>query len=362
MSSGTQSITTVLYPGQLSNDLGPHSPPINGRRVLSIELEPRAQANFDYPPHQDLETRVLAIEQKIIENIKEIVAEDIRAVPSERIDSVVFGPTRLFQPRKEICQALVGLLPNHLTIYAGWEETANVRDFDVLQHQWTDLQSLYLQDICDDVELPALFSQISSLTLNCCCGLEFIPPGGATRLKHLRIRENDAFRMFRMAFDGNPDLATSLEVLDVESMNGHDRLSASELEDSLKRCMKLRELRLAVGYHNGLDATLASCIPSSVEKLDLKFSRSLPFLQSFDDRIDRAKDSSWLPLLASFQMSIDAKSKVAESSEYCPFSSDVSKEPTFQLSVESFDLAFETKRKALYDVLRYTRPQIELIS
>ncbi|KAF8962404.1 hypothetical protein BDZ97DRAFT_1111482 [Flammula alnicola] len=178
--------------------------------------------------------------------------------------------------------------------------------------------------------------------------------------QHFRIQENDAFHMFMMTFDGNPGIAASLEVLDVESMDGNDFAQASELEDRFKRCPNLRELRLAVGHHYGLDANLASCIPSSVEKLDLKFSRSLPFLQSFDDWIDRAKDSSWLPHLASFHMSIDAKSKVAESQTYNPPLPDVAQTPIPQISVESFDVAFKTKRMALYDLLKSTRPKIHL--
>ncbi|KAF8962400.1 hypothetical protein BDZ97DRAFT_2076399 [Flammula alnicola] len=366
--SRNQSATTILCTAQLSNDLWPHVLHINGRRILSIELEPRPselQGIFVYPSQEDTG---LSPEQKIIEKIKQIVAEDIQAIPSERIDSVVIGSTSGTSPTEEMCQALGGLSPNHLTISSDRLEEANFANLKVLQHQWTDLQTLHLMYLCqyieDSNELPTIFSQISSLTLSFCCSFNFIPPGGTTRLKHLRTQENGAFDMFMTAFDENPALAETLEVLDVESTNGCDftQFGFEELQDRLERCTNLRELRLVVGHHHGLDAILASYIPSSVEKLSVKCSRSLPFLHNFDNWIDHAKDASWLPRLESFQMSIDAKGEIAESQKYYDFAPSVSKTPLPKLSVEEFDLAFEAKRKALYDMLRSTRPNMELIS
>ncbi|KAF8962395.1 hypothetical protein BDZ97DRAFT_1759257 [Flammula alnicola] len=368
--SGKQLVTTILYTAQLSNDLEwPDRPPTNGTRILSIELEPRTQApGGGFIHHPSDRGPSLSTAQKIIEKIKQIVAEDKQAIPSERIDSVRIGPTDGSEPTKEMCLALGGLSPRHLTIHAGWNEEAEFADLTVLQPQWTDLQNLRLESICQDIadssELPLIFSQISSLMLNHCCSFNFIPPGGATNLKHLRIIENDSFDMFMMAFDGNTALAETLEVLDVESTNGCDfthAFDSEDVSDRLQRCTNLRELRLAVGHHDGMDTILASCIPSSVEKVVLKFSRSLPFLQSFDDWIDHAKNTSWLPRLGSFHMSIDAESKVAELQEYRTASPDVAKTPIPHLSVQSFDLAFAAKRKTLYDLLKSTRPKIDLI-
>ncbi|KAF8962394.1 hypothetical protein BDZ97DRAFT_1824861 [Flammula alnicola] len=369
--SGKQSVTTILYNAQLSNNLGRDSPPTNGRHILSIELGPRtpqaAGGGFAYSSDSERDAS-RSIEQKIIEQINQLVAQDKQAVPSERIDSVRIGPTDGNEPTKEMCQALGGLSPSHLTIHAGWDEEANFVHLNDLQHRWIHLQSLSVQGQCrsvaDSSELPIIFSQISSLTLSYCCAFNFIPPGGTTNLKHLRIEENDAFDMFIMAFDGNPALAETLEVLDLESTNGCDFALGFEPEDlrnRLTRCTNLRELRLAVGHQDGLDTNLASYIPSSVEKVVLTFSRSIPFLANFDDWIDHAKDTSWLPRLKSFHMTIDTKSKVSESQEPRSFSSDV-KEPIHQLSVASFDLAFEAKRKELYELLRSTRPRVDLIS
>ena len=184
-----------------------------------------------------------------------------------------------------------------------------------LQHHWNGLVTLTLAGILDHDFMgspPDMFSRISSLTLELCFGLNFIPPS-ATRLKHVRILENNACDIFAHAIDHNPYFPQVLEVLEIESTTSCDfsyMYEPQDFRDRLQKCTNLREFRFAAGYLYGLDTDLASYIPPSVEKLTLSFTRSLPFLDDFDDWIKHASDLTCLPHLQSFQVTIDPTSRV----------------------------------------------------
>jgi hypothetical protein len=135
------------------------------------------------------------------------------------------------------------------------------------KHQWNELESLTLRNICDDDFMersPNVLSQIYSLTLGHCCGKGYFPryPRGLKSLCH-------AFR------------------------------------DRLQRCTNLRDFSFAAGYPDSLDTDLASYIPQSVEKLTLRFTRSFPFLYGIDDWTKHASHRTWLPHLKSFQLTIE---------------------------------------------------------
>ena len=117
---------------------------------------------------------------------------------------------------------------------------------------------------------------------------------------------------------------------------------------------------MAASHGNNLDTDLASYrgIPSSVEKLTLQFTHSL---HDIDDWTKNALDKTWLPLLKSFQLTIDRESRVGglEDEKSLEWTRNLENRPR-EFSPEAFDMEFEKKRHVLYDVLKYSRPFIDL--
>lgn len=206
-----------------------------------------------------------------------------------------------------------------------------------------------------------------SLTLDHCSGLDFLPHA-ATRLRHLRIFENNACDIFIHAVNHNPHFAQILEVLEIASTNPYDfsHYTPQDFRDCIRKCANLREFRVAAGYRDSLDTDLASYIPPPVEKLALRFTRSLPFLHDLDDWINYgSSDQTWLPRLKSFQLTIDPESCVGglEGEVVRPWPREWMQKlenPPQELTPEAFDMEFEERRTALYDVLKSTRPSIDL--
>ena len=100
----------------------------------------------------------------------------------------------------------------------------------------------------NDGNSPSVFSRISSLTLDHCCGCN-IPPA-ASRLGHLRILENSACDMFIYAVDHtDPHFAQVLEVLEITSTNGCDLYyhRPQDFRDRIRKCTNLREFRAVAG-------------------------------------------------------------------------------------------------------------------
>jgi hypothetical protein len=302
--------------------------------------------------------------------VKQLVKEDRRKAPSERIDSVVWYTLLPEEPTAGMWRVLDGLSPKHLELFASTEyEDCYIKTLNSLRRQWNDLESLTLHNICEPdfmKHAPKVFSRISSLTLNHCSGTEHFPPD-VTHLKHLRLLENNSCDMFSYAVDNFPNLAKGLEVLEIKSTNGDDFLDIYDPQDfreRLRKCTKLRQFRFAANYPNSLDIDLASYIPSSVQNLSLRFTRSLPFLHDIDNWIERASDRTWLPHLKSFQLTVDPESRVGG------LEGDVTslewtrnlENPPRKFSPEAFDVEFEEKRRVLYDVLKSNRWFIELLT
>ncbi|KAF8906820.1 hypothetical protein CPB84DRAFT_1769745 [Gymnopilus junonius] len=156
------------------------------------------------------------------------------------------------------------------------------------------------------------WSRIMSLSLELCYMHNLVLPH-ATRLKDLHIIENNACDIFCHAVDSkrNSGLAKQLEVLEIRTKNGHDLESIYTprgFRRRLKKCTNLREFTFAAGMKNGLDVRLTEYISNSVEELTLEFSRSLPFLRESYEWVESAADSTWLPRLKSFKMTVDPKS------------------------------------------------------
>jgi hypothetical protein len=174
--------------------------------------------------------------------------------------------------------------------------------------------------------------------------------------------------MFGNAVDNIPsNMTNGLEVLEIESTNGCDFACAydpQDFRDRLQKSTNLSEFRLAASYRDSLDTDLASYIPPYVEKLTLRFTRSLPFLHDIDDWIMHACDRTWLPYLRSFQLTVDPESCVrglegdVKSGQWTRILENRPRE----LSPEAFDREFERKRGVLYAVLKSCRPEIDLLT
>ena len=171
--------------------------------------------------------------------------------------------------------------------------------------------------------------------------------------------------MFSYGVDHVLNLTKVLEVLEIESTTRCDFANIyypQDFKDRLRKCTNIREFRLAASYGNNLDTDLASYIPSSVEKLTLQFTRSLPFLHDIDDWTKHALDKTWLLLLKSFQLTIDRESRVGgleDDEKSLEWTRNLENRPR-EFSPEAFDMEFEKKRRVLYDVLKYSRPFIDL--
>lgn len=302
--------------------------------------------------------------QMMLKKLRQFVKEDMRKPLSERIDSVVWY---LDPPPAGMWQVLDGLSPKHLEL---WElQDCDIDSLNTLQHQWNQLESLTLRNVsnCDLMtHVPKIFSQISSLTLDRCNGPDYCLTA-VTHLKQLRILENDACNVFCYGVDNVQNLTKVLEVLEIETTNGCDFAFVyvpREFRDRLRKCRHLREFRLAASYPDSLDTNLASYIPSSVEKLSLRFTRSLPFLHNINGWIKHASDGTWLPHLKSFQLTVDPKSRVGGLEgdvKSVHWTRDLENPPR-NFSAKAFDMEFENRRRVLYDVLKLNRPSIELLT
>ena len=356
---------------------------IGGKHILWVDLEDLKYGqgevvHYYYYSVDMISTKwhrldgVLTMIRKLemMNKLKQFLEADALKPPSARIDSVQWQIETGREPTKEMWQILNGLSsPKHLELISGRDEEFNVESLKDFEDNWNDLDTLTLTNICDNTFMenpPDVFSRISSLALVYCCGLNFIPPA-ATRLKHVRILENNACDMFIHAVDHNPCFPLVLEVLEIESTNGCDfskEYEPQDFRDRLLKCTNLREFRFASGYSDSMDTDLASYIPPSVEKLSLSFTRSLPFLYDFDDWIKHASDPTWLPHLKSFQLNIDPKSRVRGlEGELLGFLEHPRKleNPPREMTPEAFDMEFERKRTVLYDVLKSTRPSMNLL-
>jgi hypothetical protein len=126
-----------------------------------------------------------------------------------------------------------------------------------------------------------------------------------------------------------------------------------DFRNRLQKCTRLRELHYAACITSSLDVNLAAHIPSSVETVGLRFTRSLPFLRSFEDWLSHAADLSWLPHLKRFKMAIDPESAVGDLK-----SEDGVVE---NYSAKRFDQEFEEKKSKLYELLRRSKPSLALL-
>lgn len=81
-------------------------------------------------------------------------------------------------------------------------------------------ESIYVSNLYtheEKVSSPT-FAGLQSLTLNCCCGLEIHPEGGAKGLRDLEIVNHDAITIFSYFCKMNPEVAQTLDSLRLASM------------------------------------------------------------------------------------------------------------------------------------------------
>jgi len=83
----------------------------------------------------------------------------------------------------------------------------------------------------------------------------------------------------------------------------------------------------------------------------------------FGDWTNHASDENWLPHLKSFQLTVDAKSRVGglegDLSKSAPWTRNLQNPPR-EFSSEAFDMDFGEKKRVLYDVLKSNRPFMDL--
>jgi hypothetical protein len=375
--STAQSISDATQPVILRHILSR----TQGERILWVDLANKVEYGVGevvhYPPNvaSTKKERQAGESWKMLEKLRRFVKEDMRKAPSARIDSVMWYTLLPREPTAEMWQVLDGLSPKHLELFPSMDaEDCHIKSLNGLRHQWNDLESLTLHNLCKPnfmKHAPKVFSRISSLSLDHCSGtgIEFLPPD-VTHLKHLRISENNSCDMFCFGVDKAPNIMKGLEVLEIETKYGgaHDFIYTyipQDFRDRLRKCTNLREFRLAASYQDSLDTDMASYIPSSVEKLSLHFTRSLPFLHDIRDWTKHALDETWLPHLKSFQMTVDPESRVrglkGDLLDSVPWTRNLENPPR-EFSPEAFDVEFEEKRRVLYDVLKSYRPLIDLLA
>ena len=306
----------------------------------------------------------------MLEALRKLVDADSNNPSSERIDSVLWDIEGGSQPNPADWKALDGLSPKHLTMSGGFYEDCNIVPLRDLHHQWTDLQGLTFVGMASNQILhdaPSVISLISSLTLDYCCGLHYVHPNAAN-LADLVIIGNNACDMFISGIDDNPTLAHTLETLEVVSGVGGTEFSydydPEDFRDALRKCTNLRTFRFRMAYEDDLATYLASDIPSSVEHLSLKFERSVPLLHYFDDWIEKASSTAWLPALKTLKMIVDPEKPVAGlagSKDTTPWIRKVDDAPD-HLSSSEFDQEFERKRSVFYLMLKNLRPSVELFT
>ncbi|KDR81045.1 hypothetical protein GALMADRAFT_1358150 [Galerina marginata CBS 339.88] len=372
----TKISSTILAATGTNFDLGDKFQKTKGKRILWIDLsyvKPTAPRGTD---------PAVYIEE-MEESARRVVVRDMQGNLDERIDTVRIDVDSFPDPAPEMWQALDGLSPKHLDLRCGFDEDIQFLELNDLRHQWKRLESLSLNSfstshITSSDQVPRVFSRISCLELVYCGNFNFIPPGGATKLSHLRIFQNDACEMFIRIIDGNPDVAKTLKNLDIESKNSCDyemEFDPADFRIRIQQCINLRVLRLSLGSKDGMDLDLAGFIPPSVEQLDMEVTRSFTFLRDMDDWMRRASDVAWLPNFKSFRISLDSGSAVtdlrqpdafpgawpeedSETREEHPIQT-IKLTPSPALS-QSFDQEFEKKKKSLNNLLKARNPSVDI--
>ncbi|KAF8159181.1 hypothetical protein B0H34DRAFT_702391 [Crassisporium funariophilum] len=309
-----------------------------------------------------------------LKSIRDVVADDMKLPSSARIDCLTIGPTTQKDPDLETSLALDGLSPTHLQVVAGYIEECNLRHINKLQHQWNELQSVTLVNVCTDItgpeDVPRVFSQIESLSLIYCCGLQIVPPGGFKKLKTLIITQNNALDMFNFAFDLNPHFAHGLEELEIQSTNGCDLqydFYVGDFHNRLKQCKNICQLRLALNHD--IDVGLAPYIPSSVEHLVFHSSSSQARITDLNDWIQQAQVVTWLPKLKSIRLEFNATRRMSDNwttsriddrqagdANGGGVSSD-----SIDLDMENNAAELEAERQVLYDCLKSRIPPVEIL-
>jgi hypothetical protein len=160
----------------------------------------------------------------MMKKLRRPVREDRWKAPFECIDSVMWYTYYSVQPTAWMWRVLDELSPKHLELFASTDhEDCNIKPLNTLRRQWNNLESLTLRNICDPnfmKRAPKVFSRISYLTLDHCLGhgTDYLP-SDVTRLKHLRILENNPCDMLCYGVDNLniPNLTKDLEVLEIKS-------------------------------------------------------------------------------------------------------------------------------------------------
>ena len=153
---------------------------IQGERILWVDLTDKIEFGVGevvhYSPNvaSTKEGRQAGEIWKMMEKLRRFVKEDMRKAPSERIDSVAWYTFLPGEPTGEMWRVLDGLSPKHLELFASMNyEDCHTKPLNGLRHQWNDLESLTLRNLCKPdfmKRAPKVFSRISSLTLDHCSG------------------------------------------------------------------------------------------------------------------------------------------------------------------------------------------------
>ncbi|PPR05336.1 hypothetical protein CVT26_011599 [Gymnopilus dilepis] len=244
----------------------------------------------------------------LVAYIKQIVHQDLQRPPSERFDTV-----RIKSPERHHWLALDGLSPKHLTLITCNEDIGELASLDRLEHRWMELETLRLEDVSDILwnkdDWATTVSTVKAITLSYCSALRLNVEGGFPNLTKLRIIENDAMATFARAGQDITGFSKRLEVLHLQSTNGCDARTKSDLmrfRDRLKKCTHLKDLTLILARADQ-DTGLPPYLPNSVENLSFHCSCSLVMLDDLEDWLKKPADRKWLPNLKSFIFKCDAR-------------------------------------------------------
>lgn len=247
----------------------------------------------------------------LLNYLRQIVHLDLQRPLTDRIDTV-----RIKRPERDHWLALNGLQPKHLTLIDCSDTVGNLSSLDLLEHRWTGLESLRLEDISellwDPEDWATSVNTVSAITLSYCTSLRLLPPGGFPNLTKLRIIENDALAMFAVAGDKLSGFSKRLEVLYLQSTNGvrvnfdDNNTHTLRFRDRLRKCKQLKDLTLILA-RGDQDIGLIPLLPASLENFQFHCSCSLGMLDDLEDWIKKPADRKWLPNLKSLTFRADAK-------------------------------------------------------
>lgn len=85
----------------------------------------------------------------MIKKLRQFVNEDMQKAPSERIDSVLLYPDFSDEPTAKLWHALDGFFPKHLELVASNSKDCHIEPLNTFKHQWNNLESLTLRNICE---------------------------------------------------------------------------------------------------------------------------------------------------------------------------------------------------------------------